>query len=62
MPKLITALYGALNAIFNIFLANEVSRARKRHKVGLGTGEAPEMLVAIRAHTGTTPSSSPWRS
>ncbi len=50
MPPLVTALYGALNAIFNIFLANEVSRLRKRHKVGLGEGEVPELLVAIRAH------------
>lgn len=50
MPPVITALYGALNAIFNIFLANEVSRLRRHHKVGLGTGEDPAMLVAIRAH------------
>lgn len=50
MAPVITALYGALNAIFNIFLANQVSNARKRHKVGLGQGEVPEMLVAIRAH------------
>jgi uncharacterized protein len=50
MPPLITALYGALNAIFNIFLANEVSRMRRHHKVGLGTGAVPQMEIAIRAH------------
>lgn len=51
MPPVITALYGALNALFNIFLANEVSRMRKKHGVSLGQGEHPEMLVAIRAHS-----------
>ena len=50
MPPVITALYGALNAIFNIFLANNVSNARRRHKVGIGDGSDPGMLVAIRAH------------
>ncbi len=50
MPPVITALYGALNAIFNIFLANQVSSARKKHGVSLGQGEHPSMLVAIRAH------------
>jgi uncharacterized membrane protein YecN with MAPEG domain len=51
MPPVITALYGALNAIFNVFLANEVSRMRKKHGVSLGQGDHPEMLVAIRAHS-----------
>ena len=50
MPPVITALYGALNAIFNIFLANEVSNARRRHKVSIGEGDHPAMLVAIRTH------------
>jgi uncharacterized membrane protein YecN with MAPEG domain len=50
MPPVITALYGALNAIFNIFLANNVSTKRRVHKVGLGEGSDPSMLVAIRAH------------
>jgi len=50
MPPVITALYGALNALFNIFLAARVSAARGAHKVNLGTGDHPEMLVAIRAH------------
>ena len=51
MPPVITALYGALNALFNIFLANEVSRMRKKHGVSIGQGEQPEMLVAIRVHS-----------
>jgi hypothetical protein len=42
MPPVITALYGALNAIFNIFLANNVSNMRRKHKVGIGMGEHPE--------------------
>ncbi|MGE0396297.1 MAG: MAPEG family protein [Kofleriaceae bacterium] len=50
MPPVITALYGALNALFNIFLANNVSTKRRVSKVGLGEGSDPAMLVAIRAH------------
>jgi uncharacterized membrane protein YecN with MAPEG domain len=50
MVPVITALYGALNALFNIFLANAVSTARRVHKVSLGEGEHPAMLAAIRAH------------
>lgn len=52
MPPVITALYGALNAIFNIFLANNVASLRTRHKVGLGDGDGQqrELLVAIRTH------------
>lgn len=50
MPPVITALYGALNALFNIFLANAVSTARRRHKVSLGESDHPALRVAIRAH------------
>ena len=50
MPPVITALYGALNTILNIILAERVSRLRGRHKTSLGPGEAPELLVAIRGH------------
>ncbi|MBA2541459.1 MAG: MAPEG family protein [Deltaproteobacteria bacterium] len=46
----ITALYGALNAILNIVLANRVSTMRKKHKVSVGLGEHPELLVASRVH------------
>ncbi|HEY4175892.1 MAG TPA: MAPEG family protein [Kofleriaceae bacterium] len=48
MPPVITALYGALNALFNVFLANNVSTLRRKHKVTIGTH--PALEVAIRAH------------
>jgi uncharacterized protein len=50
MPPVITALYGALNAIFNILLAYRITRLRGKYKVSLGMGEADELTVAIRAH------------
>lgn len=50
MPPVITALYGALNALLNIFLANRVSTLRRVHKVSIGDGDATPMLIAIRAH------------
>ena len=52
MPPVITALYGALNAILNILLANRVSTLRRVHKVSIGdgNGEAKPMQIAMRAH------------
>jgi uncharacterized membrane protein YecN with MAPEG domain len=50
MPPLITALYGALNAILNVLLAERVTRMRKVHKTSIGQGDAEPLLVAIRAH------------
>lgn len=47
----ITALYGALNAIFNIYLAGNVSKARGKHKVSIGHGDSPEFLVVSRIHS-----------
>lgn len=49
-PPVITGLYGALNAIYNILLANNVSTARRKHGVGIGHGESKELLVAARIH------------
>jgi uncharacterized membrane protein YecN with MAPEG domain len=46
----IVALYGGLNAIFNIFLANQVSSARRKTKTSLGLGSADALLHANRAH------------
>jgi uncharacterized membrane protein YecN with MAPEG domain len=46
----VTALYGALNAILNILLANRVSNFRRRDKVSMGTGESKALLVAVRTH------------
>lgn len=50
-PPVITALYGALNAILNIYLANNVSTARRKHGVSVGTGESKELLLASRIHS-----------
>jgi uncharacterized membrane protein YecN with MAPEG domain len=52
MPPVITALYGALNALLNIWLANRVSTLRRTHGVSLGTGkdEQKALQIAIRAH------------
>jgi uncharacterized protein len=46
----VTALYGALNAILNIYLANRVSTARRKADVHMGLGESPALLVASRTH------------
>ncbi|HRH00452.1 MAG TPA: MAPEG family protein [Polyangiaceae bacterium] len=46
----VTALYGALNAMLNIALANQVSTQRRRDKVGVGTGDSKELLLAVRVH------------
>jgi uncharacterized membrane protein YecN with MAPEG domain len=46
----VTALYGSLNAILNVYLANRVSNVRRHQKVSLGTGESNELLVAVRVH------------
>ena len=44
----VTALYAALNAIFNIFLAWRVADLRGKHKVSIG--DHPALNVAIRTH------------
>jgi uncharacterized membrane protein YecN with MAPEG domain len=49
MP-VVTALYGGLNALFNVFLANRVSTARRREKVAIGHGDSKELLLAARIH------------
>ena len=49
MP-VVTALYGSLNAIFNIALAARISRLRGKEGVSLGTGESKALLVAVRTH------------
>ncbi len=46
----ITALYAALNAVLNIYLANRVSSVRGKTKVGLGTGGSSDLEVAVRIH------------
>ncbi len=46
----VTALYGSLNAILNIALANRVSNLRRRDKVGIGTGDSKDLELAVRIH------------
>lgn len=47
----VTALYGSLNAIFNIYLANRVSDSRRANKVALGVGEnLRDLEVRVRTH------------
>lgn len=50
-PPVVTALYGALNAIFNIILANHVSSVRKKEGIGVGLGESKALLIASRIHS-----------
>lgn len=50
MAVQIVALYGALHAVFNVALAANVSRLRGKANVFLGTGDSPELLVAVRRH------------
>lgn len=46
----ITALYGAIHAVFNVALAANVSRHRGKANVFLGTGDSEALLVAARRH------------
>ena len=46
----ITALYGALNAILNIYLANNVSTMRRKHGIGHGGSDSADFLIASRTH------------
>lgn len=46
----VIALYAPLNALLNIYLANQVSNARRKYKVALGDGDSPELQQASRAH------------
>ena len=50
MVPAITGLYGALNAILNVILANNVSTLRRRHKISIGLGESKELTLANRIH------------
>lgn len=46
----ITALYAGLLAFIMLGLAMGTGLARGKHKVSLGDGDNPELLVAIRRH------------
>lgn len=47
---MITGFYAGLAAITIIVLAARVSRLRRRHRVGTGTGGHDDLDVAIRCH------------
>lgn len=49
MP-VVTALYGAINALFNIYLANRVSTSRRSERIGIGHGSSDALLLASRIH------------
>jgi len=46
----VVALYGSLNAIFNVILAVRVSGARRRGKKSIGTDGNEVVLLANRVH------------
>ena len=46
----ITALYAALNAILNVYLANRVSTVRGKEKVAVGLGGSSALEIAVRIH------------
>ena len=47
---MITPIYVALLAILFLFLSFKTIKVRKRLKIGVGTGDNPELLRAMRVH------------
>ncbi len=47
----ITALYGSLCGLLVIVLAAQVVRARRKYKIGIGSGNERELERAIRVHS-----------
>ena len=54
MPFQITAVYASLLAILLLILSLRVVQRRLRLKVGLGTGQLPELEQAVRAQANFT--------
>lgn len=46
----VTGLYAGLLTLIYLTLATYIIRLRWKHRVGLGTGDAEELKVAIRMH------------
>jgi uncharacterized membrane protein YecN with MAPEG domain len=46
----VVALYGSLNALFNIYLASRVSDSRRKNKVSIGHKDNKEVELAARIH------------
>lgn len=50
MPFALSLFYASLLAILLMALSFNVVRLRRHHKVGVGTGEHPDLELAVRAH------------
>ncbi|MCA1766627.1 MAG: MAPEG family protein [Idiomarina sp.] len=46
----ITGLYAGVLTIIYLVLAAQIIRLRWKHRVGIGTGEADELNIAVRIH------------
>lgn len=50
MTPHITAIYGAVLALWLVALALRISLLRKKHRVGMGAGGVADLQVAVRCH------------
>lgn len=50
MTLAITSFYAAILALLYVVLAALVIRQRFKHRVGLGTGQEPQLLQTVRMH------------
>lgn len=50
MPLPITSLYAALATLLLIGLAVRIPVLRRRHQVGIGDGDRPDLALAVRVH------------
>jgi uncharacterized protein len=50
MPVVITALYAGILALLLVVLSFRVAQRRLRFKIGVGTGDNPELERAVRVH------------
>lgn len=46
----ITPLYASILALIYLVLAVHVSRLRRARKIGVGSGQVPELQLAVRVH------------
>lgn len=50
MVPAVTLLYAGLSGLLLLALSFQVVKLRRRHRVGLGTGDAPDLERAVRVH------------
>lgn len=50
MVYAVTLLYAGLAGLLLLALSFQVVKLRRRHRVGLGTGDAPDLERAVRVH------------